>query len=76
MGTFVTGGFGVFITLFLFVLAILWFILPFAIFGTKNKLDELIEQTRQTNTLLTALRGEVSLLTDDDGVLKASKKIN
>ncbi|AZG34592.1 hypothetical protein [Shewanella psychromarinicola] len=73
MDAFLVGGFGGFITLFLFVLAILWFILPFAIFGTKNKLDELIEQTRQTNTLLTALRGEVSLLTDDDGVLKASK---
>ena len=31
--------------LFLLVLAVLWFLLPFAIFGTKDKLQELINET-------------------------------
>ena len=37
------------IILFLFVLAILWFLLPFAIFGFKAKLDTLIYETQMTN---------------------------
>lgn len=31
--------------IFLLFLAILWFLLPFAIFGTKDKLQEIIDQT-------------------------------
>jgi hypothetical protein len=42
----------IFVVLFLVVLAILWFLLPFAIFGTKRRLDELIEEHKKTNTLL------------------------
>jgi hypothetical protein len=56
-----TGGFlGIVIALFLLALAILWFILPFAIFGTKDKLSELIAESRQTNAHLAALRTEIS----------------
>lgn len=33
------------VLIFLSVLAILWFLLPFAIFGTKDKLQEIIDQT-------------------------------
>lgn len=34
--------------LFLFVLAVLWFLLPFAIFGTKDLLEKLIAETIKT----------------------------
>jgi len=46
------------LTVFLVILAILWFILPFAIFGTKKKLDLLIESSGETNRLLAKLAGE------------------
>tara|TARA_B100000780_G_C20901905_1_gene359011 strand:- start:325 stop:552 length:228 start_codon:yes stop_codon:yes gene_type:complete len=32
--------FGIFGVLFLIVTAVLWFFLPFAVFGIKNRLDE------------------------------------
>ena len=37
---------------FLFVLAICWIILPFALIGTKPLLRELIRETKKTNALL------------------------
>jgi hypothetical protein len=40
------------IVLFLIVLAIVWILLPFAIFGTKPKLDALIDESRKTNAQL------------------------
>jgi hypothetical protein len=36
------GGFGVAILLFLCIIAVLWFFLPFAVFGIKERLDEQI----------------------------------
>nr|MBS0020051.1 hypothetical protein [Gammaproteobacteria bacterium] len=44
---------------FLVILAILWFCLPFAIFGTKAKLNELIVETRRTNEELALLRRQL-----------------
>lgn len=52
-------GLNLVIWLFLVVLGILWFFLPFAIFGTKDRLRELIEETRKTNAELEALRKEI-----------------
>ncbi|WP_369177044.1 hypothetical protein [Candidatus Thiodubiliella endoseptemdiera] len=52
------GGFGVLIILFLVVLAILWFLLPFAIFGTKDKLDALISETKKINQELEKLNSK------------------
>jgi hypothetical protein len=43
-------------------LAILWFLLPFAIFGTKDKLSELIAETKKTNEQLSDLRSEITAL--------------
>ncbi len=40
---------GLFVILFLLALAILWFILPFAIFGVKGRLDTIIRQNTETN---------------------------
>jgi len=45
---------------FLAVLAILWFILPFAVFGINNRLDTLIKQTSVTNARLKKLLAQSS----------------
>ena len=37
---------------FIILLLILWFLLPFAIFGTKVKLNDLINETKKTNDRL------------------------
>ena len=54
------GIFGLLIFLFLLVLAILWFFLPFAIFGTKDKLAALIAESRKTNLELSRIAAELS----------------
>jgi hypothetical protein len=40
---------GLLAILFFLALSILWFMLPFAIFGTKKKLDEIINERQKTN---------------------------
>lgn len=40
---------------FLLVLAVLWACMPFAIFGTKDKLQTLIEETRANTAAIKAL---------------------
>lgn len=45
--------------LFLLVLGILWFLLPFAIFGTKDRLRDLIEENRRSNQELAAIRKQL-----------------
>jgi len=40
------------------LLAILWFVLPFAIFGIKPRLDEIVDELRRTNALLKNLVDE------------------
>lgn len=76
MGTLdeVLGGFALVVMLFLVVLAILWFILPFAIFGTKARLDSLIVKQDQQIELLKKLvsqandgRGEPTLDVESKG---------
>jgi uncharacterized membrane protein len=47
------GGLGLIVFVFLVVLAILWFCLPFAIFGTKPRLDE---QTKLLREILAELK--------------------
>ncbi len=54
------GGLYAGIALFLLVLAILWFFLPFAIFGTKDKLNQLIRETQETNEELRRIRIQLS----------------
>jgi hypothetical protein len=66
MNDFLSGSIGLGIVLFLFVLAILWFLLPFAIFGTKDKLSELIAESKKTNEQLSALRAEVAEIKGND----------
>lgn len=49
------GSFWGIVVLFLLILAILWFILPFAIFGTKPRLEALLEEQKKTNAWLQEL---------------------
>jgi biopolymer transport protein ExbB/TolQ len=44
-----------FVMLFLIVLGVLWFLLPFAVFGVKDRLDQLIKAQRKTNELMKKL---------------------
>jgi len=37
------------------VIAVLWILLPFAVFGTKDLLKELLTETKRTNELLSTL---------------------
>ena len=41
--------------LFALLIAILWILMPFAIFGTKDKLQTLIDETKKTNDILQKL---------------------
>lgn len=47
--------FGFFGTFFALLLAILWILVPFAIFGIKPLLRDLIYQQQRTNTMLTSI---------------------
>ena len=63
MNSAATGAFSgiyLFFVLFLVVLAILWFFLPFAIFGTKAKLDSLIHEMKLMNIELRKGREQLS----------------
>lgn len=46
------GVIGFIVFVFLVVLAILWFLLPFAIFGTKDLIEQQIKEQKETNKLL------------------------
>ena len=59
MGMF-SGVLGLIVFLFLFVLAVLWFFLPFAIFGTKDKLAALIAESKKTNVELARVVAELA----------------
>ena len=57
--TFVAGPIAIVIAIFALVLGILWFLLPFAVFGVKARLDKLIAETSRQNVLLAEIaRGE------------------
>ena len=62
---------------FLIILLILWFLLPFAIFGTKDKLNDLINETKKTNYQLEKLRAlfvtMIKLQKDSKSLTKESK---
>lgn len=49
------GDFNFAIILFFVAVGILWFLLPFAIFGTKDKLDALIKATEANTAAVNSL---------------------
>lgn len=56
---FLGGTIGFIIILFLFVHAVLWFFLPFAIFGTKEKSDNIKAEIESANRLLQVIENEI-----------------
>lgn len=53
MAEYFVGG-TVLITILVLVLAVVWIFLPFAMFGMKPILRDLLQEQRRTNELLTA----------------------
>jgi hypothetical protein len=49
------GPFSFFVFLFALVLGVLWFLLPFAVFGTKARLDKIIAELQIVNANLEIL---------------------
>ncbi len=62
---------------FIILLLILWFLLPFAIFGTKVKLNDLINETKKTNDRLRKMEAlfviMIKLQKDSKHLTKKSK---
>lgn len=56
------GGLGILVVLFLFVLAILWFCLPFAVFGIKGHLHYIAQLLKQQNDNIASLRVDLERL--------------
>ena len=50
---------GGFMTLFLILLGILWLLVPFAIFGIKPLLRQLITEQKRTNEVLTRISQQI-----------------
>jgi hypothetical protein len=42
-----------------FIMSIVWLFVPFAIFGTKDRLDTLIEELQKANAELALVRGKL-----------------
>lgn len=51
---------------FLVVLALLWFLLPFAVFGIKDKLGALLAEVKIANKQLGELKSEIVTLKSGD----------
>ncbi|GAB2706169.1 hypothetical protein [Aliiglaciecola aliphaticivorans] len=65
MESLLGGSLGILVFLFLLVLAILWFCLPIAVFGTKDILSKIVKQTEKTNLLLETLNNNIVNLNSD-----------
>ena len=67
----------IFGAVFIILLLILWFLLPFAIFGTKVKLNDLINETKKTNDRLRKMEAlfaiMIKLQKDSKHLTKKSK---
>ena len=61
------GFFGIILALFLLLLAILWVLLPFAVFGTKDRLDKI---SKQFEAISDQLQEMTTLLDPDDSKIK------
>ncbi len=61
---------GLIIIVFLVILGILWVLLPFAVFGVKDRLDKLIAQSKKTNALLESLSHPLTKKESSDPTVK------
>ena len=67
------GTFGTVIIIFSIVLFLLWFLLPFAVFGIKGRLDQLIEQNKNIISLLQ--NSNIESATGNDGNTSENVKV-
>jgi cytochrome b subunit of formate dehydrogenase len=51
---FLAGGYAIYMIL-VFIIAILWILMPFAVFGVKDKLQTLIDETKKNTEATNAL---------------------
>lgn len=65
-----SGTLGIVIMLVVFLAAILWFFLPFAVFGTKARIDELIQINKKTSVLLESINVEITQLRKESNLQK------
>ncbi len=56
------GTFGIVIIIFWVVVAVLWFLLPFAVFGIKRRLDVLVKNSGTSIVLIESLNHEIKEL--------------
>lgn len=57
-------GVGIFLWLLAFVVAVLWILMPFAVFGTKDLLRQLLREQKRTNELLQAQADRAKAIRD------------
>ncbi len=69
--TFFGSTIGIIVILFIAIIVILWTLLPFAVFGIKGKLDELISINRLIHDEMINLNKEVSSLTEEQSASPA-----
>lgn len=55
MGMALTSGLGIVVVIFLFVLAVLWVLMPFAVFRIRELAQSQLAEQRVTNKLLSEL---------------------
>jgi hypothetical protein len=65
---FFSSGLGIVVLIFLMLLFLLWILLPFAVFGLKSKLKDIIWENRETNKILSDIRDELATLKSDDSM--------
>lgn len=53
---------GIVVTILILFVVILWILLPFAVFGVKGKLSEIIEANKETNKILYAIKDNLEAL--------------
>lgn len=59
---FLSTGFGNLVFIIVAILLLLWLLLPLAVFGLKAKLKTVINETRETNRLLTDIKNELAMI--------------
>ena len=55
---------------FLFVLAVLWFLLPFAVFGSKSRLDKIVNELRELNRTMKGASEQNRVLIEQQKLLR------
>jgi hypothetical protein len=74
MDTTFTGWIGIALWVLGFIIAVLWVLMPFAIFGTKPLVRELIAEQRRTNRLLEEAAQRAKL--NNEAVLVTARKVD